>query len=59
MPDPYDGLHALLDTIVKALDDELPRTTDDELHNALNQASKAAAHARLRLDTLTAARART
>lgn len=59
MPEPYPGLHELLDAMIEALDRELPHMRDDELSNAINQASKAAAHARLRLDAIIAAGQRT
>lgn len=55
MPGTYPNVRAALTRQVEELDALLSSITDDQLHNLVNQASKAAAQARARIDTIDAA----
>lgn len=54
----YPELRALLEFFVESADDHLAGITDDQLHNLVNQSSKTAAQAKVRIDVIDAATAR-
>lgn len=58
MPGAYPQVRATLDRTIEELDAQLQGITDDQLHALVNQTSRAAAHARLRIDQIDQARQR-